>query len=63
MSHDYLDSFDGGMLSSCCQAKVMLGGFCSHCKEHCDIEPEEREFTPEQQATIERMERDAKEPT
>ncbi len=51
MSHDPLDCFEDG-LSDCCGARVMLGGICAACKEHCDTDKPEREFTPEQQATI-----------
>ena len=56
MSHDPLDCFEHGALSSCCGARVMLGMICASCKEHCDAdEPKEHEFSPEQQATIDRM--------
>ncbi len=58
MSFDPLDCFEDG-LSSCCCARVMLGKICAACKEHCDTDaPEEREFSPEQQAFIERMEQE-----
>lgn len=63
MSHDPSDSFEHGLLSSCCGARVMLGGICADCKEHCDTdEPEEREFSPEQQEMIAKLEQDAREP-
>ncbi len=64
MSHDPSDYFEHGALSSCCSAPLMLGAICSHCKEHCDTEGEqaEREFTCEQQAIIERMQSEAREP-
>lgn len=63
MSHDPSDCFEHGLVSSCCGARVMLGGICAACKEHCDTdEPEEREFSAEQQATIEKMEKEAREP-
>ena len=43
MSFDPLDCFEEG-LSSCCDARIMLGGICSRCKEHCDVqEPDEDE--------------------
>jgi len=64
MSHDPSDCFEHGALSSCCGARVMLGGICADCKEHCDSEGDEpeREFTPDQQAIITRMESEAEEP-
>jgi hypothetical protein len=39
----------------------MLGDICADCREHCDAERdgnEDREFSPEQQATIARIEAD-----
>jgi len=24
------------MTSNCCDAKIIMGGFCSDCKEHCE---------------------------
>ncbi len=64
MSHDPSDCFEHGALSSCCGARVMLGEICAECKEHCDVESEteEREFSPQQQAIIERLQSEAKEP-
>lgn len=62
MSFDPLDCYESG-LSSCCGARVLLGMICAECKEHCDVETEDeddeqREFTPEQLAQIERAEKD-----
>lgn len=65
MSHDPSDCFEHGKQSSCCGARIMLGDICAECKEHCDAEPkdiEEREFTPEQQAIIARLEAEGEEP-
>jgi len=61
VSYDPLDSFEDG-LSSCCNARVMLGHICSRCKEHCDVdESVEREFSAEQHEIIKRMELEANE--
>lgn len=30
------DIYDSG-ISSCCSAKVYMGGRCRTCQEHCDI--------------------------
>lgn len=66
MSFDPSDAYEHGCLSSCCGARVLMGCLCAACKEHCDVEPqdapEEREFNPEQQAIIDRMERELEEP-
>lgn len=63
MSFDPQDCFEHGSLSSCCGARVMLGMICAACKEHCDTdEPAEREFSQDQQAIIDRMTEEAKEP-
>jgi len=35
MSFDPLDCFEGGE-SDCCGARILLGGICSACKEHCE---------------------------
>ena len=40
MSFDPLDAFTGET-SNCCGARVMIGGICAACKEHCDAEESE----------------------
>ena len=48
MSFDPLDCFDEGE-SDCCGARILLGGICSACKEHCERfvdEDEEKDDEP-----------------
>ncbi len=55
-----------GVVSDCCGDPVYEGGICKGCHEHCGTEPVEpdpnsREFSPEQEATVARMEAEAEE--
>lgn len=37
--YDHSEAYENGF-SSCCGAAVLMSGFCSKCKEHCDINEE-----------------------
>ena len=40
MSMDPKDFFEADVLSDCCQARVLQGGICADCREHCESVPE-----------------------
>ena len=45
MSFDPLDAFEGGD-SDCCGARILMGGICFECGEHCEAQQDEDDEKP-----------------